>query len=114
MDLTMTKQFDTADATRKWNSGYPGSIGFIGLGNMGIPMVLRLLQHGHSVNVWSRTPERSASVVAAGATLVSSPQALAERSEIVGLCLSDGNAVEEVAFGSEGLFLRDALATRRC
>ena len=32
-------------------------LGFIGLGVMGRPMVLRLLRAGHEVAVWARRPE---------------------------------------------------------
>ena len=33
-------------------------IAFLGLGQMGTPMATRLLQAGHEVTVWNRTPER--------------------------------------------------------
>ena len=34
-------------------------IGFLGLGNMGTPMALRLLAAGHELSVWNRSEERT-------------------------------------------------------
>lgn len=35
------------------------SVGFIGTGIVGTPMVRQLLQAGHEVTVWNRTSEKS-------------------------------------------------------
>ena len=43
-------------------------IAFLGLGQMGTPMATRLLQAGHQLTVWNRTPERGKPLEAAGAT----------------------------------------------
>src|SRR6266446_6532589 len=37
-------------------------IAFLGLGQMGAPMATRLLQAGHELTVWNRTPDRSQAV----------------------------------------------------
>ena len=42
-------------------------IGFIGLGTMGMPMVLNLLDAGHAVTVWGRTPSKLEAALDAGA-----------------------------------------------
>ena len=42
-------------------------IGYIGLGKMGKNMVLRLMEKGHQVVAWNRSPEPRAEVAAAGA-----------------------------------------------
>jgi 3-hydroxyisobutyrate dehydrogenase len=42
-------------------------LGFIGIGLMGRPMTLRLLNAGFSVNVWNRSPEKLTPVIKAGA-----------------------------------------------
>ena len=47
-------------------------IGYIGLGKMGKNMVLRLLEKGHEVVAWNRSPEPGTEVAAAGATVVGS------------------------------------------
>ena len=46
-------------------------IGFLGLGNMGSAMARRLVDAGHDVIVWNRSPRAAAELVAAGASLAS-------------------------------------------
>lgn len=48
-------------------------IAFLGLGQMGAPMATRLLQAGHELTVWNRTPDRAKALAAAGATVARSP-----------------------------------------
>ena len=43
-------------------------VGFLGLGNMGSAMATRLVDAGHDVLVWNRSPEAVEPLVAAGAT----------------------------------------------
>ena len=78
-------------------------IGFCGLGRMGAPMVRRLLQAGHQVNVWNRSPGPAQQLAAEGARVCATPQALGEACSWVALCLFDAAAVESVVFGPEGL-----------
>ncbi|MGE0723238.1 MAG: NAD(P)-dependent oxidoreductase [Alphaproteobacteria bacterium] len=80
-----------------------GAVGYIGVGLMGRPMVLRLLKAGIPVTVWARAPERIADVTAAGAKLAESPAALTRASETVITCVSDTAAVAEVVFGANGI-----------
>lgn len=77
-------------------------VGIIGLGNMGQAIAGRLLVAGHRLTVYNRTPEKAQPLVARGAELVASPEQAA-RSEVVITMLSDDNAVEAVAFGSDGI-----------
>jgi 3-hydroxyisobutyrate dehydrogenase len=72
------------------------TLGFIGIGLMGQPMTLRLLQAGFNVNVWNRSIEKLLTVVAAGANAQASIATLVEDSDVILLCLSDTIAVEEV------------------
>jgi 3-hydroxyisobutyrate dehydrogenase len=83
----------------------PGSlkIGFIGIGLMGEPMVLRLLESRYPVTVWNREPDRLEPVVAAGAVAARSPAEVAAASDIVMLCVLDTKAVESVVFGPDGV-----------
>ena len=48
-------------------------IGFIGLGDIGLPMAARLLDAGHALTVWNRTSTKAAPLVARGAALAASP-----------------------------------------
>lgn len=78
-------------------------IGFCGLGLMGAAMVGRLLQSGHAVTVWNRSPDKAAALVQQGARLAADPAELARECELVILCLTDAPAVEAVTFGPAGL-----------
>lgn len=78
-------------------------LGFLGVGRMGLPMVLRLLSAGHQVHVWNLTPEPLALAVAKGAVACASPAEVARRADVVLMCLLDAAAVEQVVFGPEGV-----------
>ncbi len=81
----------------------PSPIGFIGLGLLGQAMALRLLQQGLPLVVWNREPERCAKVAAAGAVVAESPAEVAARCRTICLCVIDGDAVQDVVFGPDGL-----------
>jgi 3-hydroxyisobutyrate dehydrogenase-like beta-hydroxyacid dehydrogenase len=72
-------------------------IGFIGLGDIGLPMATRLLDAGNRVTVWNRTPGKAASLLARGAALADSPSDLFRGCDLIGLCLTSDVAVAEVA-----------------
>ena len=72
------------------------NLGFIGIGLMGQPMTLRLLQAGYTVRVWNRSPEKLRLVQAAGAEVADNIQTLVQQSDVILLCLSDTAAVEQV------------------
>ena len=78
-------------------------IGFIGLGIMGAAMVANLLKAGRSVTVHDIRHEAAASALAAGAGWAASPAEIANRCDTIFTCLPDLDAIETVAFGSEGL-----------
>jgi 3-hydroxyisobutyrate dehydrogenase len=79
------------------------TLGWIGLGEIGTPMALRLLGAGHRVVVWGRTAARLQSALERGATAAGSPAELAAQCEAVLLCVTDGDAVEDVVFGARGV-----------
>jgi 3-hydroxyisobutyrate dehydrogenase-like beta-hydroxyacid dehydrogenase len=64
-------------------------------------MARRLLDAGHPLTVWNRTPERAESLVAAGATLAATAAEAARDADVVLTMLFDDAAHEEVLFGSE-------------
>ncbi|MFB4394127.1 MULTISPECIES: NAD(P)-dependent oxidoreductase [unclassified Pseudomonas] len=84
------------------NTALP-SLGFAGIGLMGLPMCRRLLAAGYPLSVWNRSPEKCAELVAAGARLAESPAALCQGSDMVLLCLADTAVVREVVFGEQGI-----------
>ncbi|MCW2763812.1 MAG: hypothetical protein JWR85_4013 [Marmoricola sp.] len=79
------------------------TVSFIGLGTMGVAMARRLIQAGHEVNVWNRSPEPKEALVELGAFSCSSPEQ-AWASPIVMSMLANDAAVREV-FTSEFLDL---------
>ena len=83
--------------------GQQERVGFIGVGLMGRPMVLRLLKAGFQLAVWGRDAAKLQDVVSAGATIADSPAQLAMRSDIVLLCVANTAAVEAVVDGDHGL-----------
>jgi 3-hydroxyisobutyrate dehydrogenase len=78
-------------------------LGFIGLGQMGAPMVRRLLAAGYPVAVWNRSKDKLARALEDGAKAAASPAALARAADIVMTCVTDHRALEAVLFGAEGV-----------
>jgi 3-hydroxyisobutyrate dehydrogenase len=78
-------------------------LGYIGVGLMGKPMVLRLLAAGHEVTVWNRSRDKLAPVLEKGAKAAESPADVARAADIVMMCVTDQKAAEEVLFGSNGI-----------
>src|SRR5438105_4631672 len=67
-------------------------IAFLGLGQMGTPMATRLLQAGHQLTVWNRTPERGGPGAGAALKLVAN-LALGTSIAAVGEALALGEAL---------------------
>lgn len=78
-------------------------LGYLGLGLMGTPMTRRLLEAGYEVTVWNRSESKVAPLLKAGARHAATPRDALMNSNILFMCLTDANAVEEVIFGSEGI-----------
>jgi 3-hydroxyisobutyrate dehydrogenase-like beta-hydroxyacid dehydrogenase len=74
-------------------------IGFIGLGNMGTRMALRLLAAGHELSVWNRTEERTKPLIHEGAIAAATPAEAELGADAVITVLLDDAAYEEVLFG---------------
>jgi 3-hydroxyisobutyrate dehydrogenase-like beta-hydroxyacid dehydrogenase len=73
-------------------------VAFLGLGIMGHSMAVNLAKAGHEVTVWNRTPKE-----VEGARTAAAPAEAANGAEIVWMCVSDTNAVEQVLFGPQGV-----------
>ena len=76
-------------------------VAFLGLGNMGAPMVRNLVKADHQVTVWNRTRERAREV--SGAVAASTPAEAAKDTEVAVTMLADDQAAETVVFGENGL-----------
>ena len=78
-------------------------IGIAGLGRMGTAMAERLMDLGHELTVWNRSPEKAKPLVDAGATAASSPADLAARVDAIITILTDAKALGAVYRGPSGL-----------
>ncbi|HXW85491.1 MAG TPA: NAD(P)-dependent oxidoreductase, partial [Candidatus Binataceae bacterium] len=78
-------------------------VGFIGLGNMGGPMALNLINAGHQLVVHDLRRETAEPHLAAGARWAESAAAVAEQSELVLTSLPGPREVEAVAAGEGGI-----------
>jgi 3-hydroxyisobutyrate dehydrogenase-like beta-hydroxyacid dehydrogenase len=87
------------------------NIGFIGLGNMGGAVAGRLLEAGHTLRVWNRSPEPARRLAERGAQVAASADE-AFRGEVVFSMLSDDQVTRSVLIDS-GLLARATASTSR-
>ena len=78
-------------------------IGFIGLGNMGLPMAKNLVAAGHKVTGFDRVDTALAELVAAGGQGAANVNEAVAKAEIVVTMLPAGRHVEEVYLGADGI-----------
>ena len=78
------------------------SLGFIGLGIMGTPMAMHLIDAGHRLYVHTRSAVRQ-EVAQSAATVCASAREVASRADIVFLMLPDTPDVETVLFSTNGV-----------
>jgi len=81
------------------------TVGFIGLGNLGLPVATNLLDAGYPLLVHNRTPSKAEPLIARGAQMATRPVDAVTTGGIVVTLLWDGAAVESVV-RSEGLLDR--------
>jgi 3-hydroxyisobutyrate dehydrogenase len=78
-------------------------VGFVGLGTMGGAMAANVARAGFPVIAWNRTPGRGDALAELGVTLVASPAAVADASDVLVSIVSDTPDVEAVLFGPDGV-----------
>lgn len=81
----------------------PQVIGFVGLGLLGLAIALRLRASGFEIVGWNREPDRLQPLASAGGSIAASPREVAERADVVCLCVLDASAVRQVLWGPGGL-----------
>ncbi|MBR9970992.1 3-hydroxyisobutyrate dehydrogenase [Magnetospirillum sulfuroxidans] len=86
-------------------------IGFIGLGNMGGPMMRNLLKAGHSVRVFDLSDAARQMAATAGAQVVDTASATAQDADVVVSMLPAGEHVKAVYLGKDGVM---AAAPKGC
>jgi len=77
-------------------------LGFIGLGNMGSRIALRLLARGYELTVFDRDNTKAAALVVSGAVPASHIVELARRADVILSCLTNDEAVQSVYAGADG------------
>src|SRR5262245_9221266 len=87
----------------KIGEGVMARIGFIGLGNMGLPMAQNLLKAGHQVEGVDVNPTAIEKLKAAGGVAVETAKGAAARADVVITMLPSGKEVREVYLGSSGI-----------
>ena len=78
-------------------------VSFIGLGRMGGAMAANLLAVGVPLFVFDAREEAVEPLLVRGATIVSNPAKLADKVELLYLCLPFSPEVDEVQFGTNGV-----------
>jgi 3-hydroxyisobutyrate dehydrogenase len=79
------------------------TIGWIGLGNMGIPMSQRLINAGYPVAVYNRNKEKETALKAAGAATATTPAELISQASVIFTMVSDDQAIRDIFQGENGL-----------
>ena len=75
----------------------------LGMGKMGHAIAERLLDGGHDVTVWNRTPHKADDLVAQGAREAANPFEAAKETEATFASLADDAAVWTVVTGQDGV-----------
>jgi 3-hydroxyisobutyrate dehydrogenase len=86
-------------------------IGFVGLGNMGLPMALNLVKAGHALAGYDVSASQSQQLVAAGGSAAASIAAAASGADVVITMLPAGKEVREVYLGAAGVLSSAAADT---
>ena len=79
------------------------TVGFVGLGRMGLGMARNLVRAGVPLVVCDVCPEPVQALVEGGAKAAADPAALAGRTELIFLCVPSDTEAAEVLFGDRGL-----------
>jgi 3-hydroxyisobutyrate dehydrogenase-like beta-hydroxyacid dehydrogenase len=86
-------------------------LGFIGIGNMGLPMTHRLIDRGYDVSVFDIRKEALFPLIARGARAVASPAEVASEAQTVLVSLPTPEVVRDVALGPSGIVKGTAVKT---
>lgn len=79
------------------------SVGWIGLGHMGNPIVHNLLKAGYKVTVHNRTRSKEKALTDVGASAAASPKEVIQQCDIVFTMVSNDAAVKDIYEGADGL-----------
>lgn len=85
------------------------TVGFIGLGLMGLPMASRLLQSGYTVYIHNRTKEKAAPLIAQGAAWNNSAADVAMNAEIVLTMLTNDEALRKTTTATQSTLRKNGI-----
>src|SRR3954467_2010230 len=85
-------------------------VAFLGLGRMGVRMAMHVLDAGHDLTVWNRSPGKTGELVAAGAHEAKTPADATAGADVAVLMLFGPDSVREVlpSIVREGLLIIDS------
>lgn len=78
-------------------------VGFLGLGDMGQVLIPRLIEAGHEVIGWNRTPGKDKQLIDLGMKVGSSVADVVKNSDFILSIVTDAKAVEDIALGDGGI-----------
>ncbi len=78
-------------------------IGWIGLGNMGIPMATQLIEAGYEVSAYNRSKAKEGALKEIGALLAETPKDLLVQTDVIFVMVSDDAAIEAIFNGKDGI-----------
>ncbi|WP_406675434.1 2-hydroxy-3-oxopropionate reductase [Nonomuraea sp. N2-4H] len=87
------------------------AIAFIGLGIMGSPMAVHLVNAGHDVTGYNRTPAKARPLAEAGGRVAESVAQAVTSAEVVAIMVPDSPDVQNVLRGDDGVFAHAAPGT---
>ena len=79
------------------------NVGFVGLGNQGLPMAQMIERAGWPLTVWARRPETVEPFTGTAAEIAGSLVDLAVQCDVIGVCVRTDDDVREVVLGPGGL-----------
>ena len=82
-------------------------VGVAGVGRMGAAIAAHLIEVGHQVTVWNRTPDKIKPLADAGAKVAKTPAELANAVEAIVTILTNQEALASVYEGPQGLLSGD-------
>jgi len=82
----------------------PHTLGFIGIGIMGLPMATNLIHGGHTLFVHNRSTAKCDPLKSLGATVCQTPSDVATNAKIIFINVTDTPDVEAILFGKNGIY----------
>jgi 3-hydroxyisobutyrate dehydrogenase len=86
-------------------------IGFVGLGHMGLPMAINLINAGHNVTGFDLQPNALHALISAGGHAAATLHEAAHEQDVIITMLQTGQQVHHVCMGEQGLFASAAKNT---